>query len=497
MPSKEIKELRQAGKLAEAYSMAKAELEADNSNIWCKRNLSWVLYAQLDQLSPNLDEFIEKINEVKELELPDSEELFFDNISIVIAKAARIITNESPIEIGKIFLLFDNFKNLPLKRNSKWYSVLFKAMHKGLKETNRYLEFADWWDFKNFQNDDFQKERLPNGKEVMALAEQAYISYAKHLLPKQTQNGDVIFLKEKAEAFIPILSNIVENHPELQYPAYFNAKLLLALGNKNNMLESLLPFAKKKRNDFWVWEILAEVFPNDSEELFACYCKALTCKSPDEMLISLRQKMARLLIERKLHKEAKTEINLLLDVRKNQGYRIPDEVNNWINQEWYKSAEPSKSNFEFFKSFAPLAESILFSDVQEETVIVEFVNEDKKILNFIASENKFGFLKFDRFISKVKIGDTLNIRFQGGSNGGAHQIYTLKKIENVEFSNQFIKDVQGIVKIPNGQSFGFLEDVFIHPTLINKLQLVNGQKYCGKAIKAFNKEKNQWTWKLF
>ena len=34
MPAKEIKEHRQAGKLAEAYAMAKAELEADLSNIW-------------------------------------------------------------------------------------------------------------------------------------------------------------------------------------------------------------------------------------------------------------------------------------------------------------------------------------------------------------------------------------------------------------------------------------------------------------------------------
>ena len=41
MPAKELKELRQAGKLAEAYAMAKAELEADLSNIWGKRNLSW------------------------------------------------------------------------------------------------------------------------------------------------------------------------------------------------------------------------------------------------------------------------------------------------------------------------------------------------------------------------------------------------------------------------------------------------------------------------
>jgi hypothetical protein len=69
--------------------MAKAELEADLSNIWGKRNLSWVLYAQLDEFASNLDAFIAKINEVKELDLPASEEMFFDNISIVIAKAAR------------------------------------------------------------------------------------------------------------------------------------------------------------------------------------------------------------------------------------------------------------------------------------------------------------------------------------------------------------------------------------------------------------------------
>ena len=180
MPAKEIKELRQAGKLEEAYAMAKAELDADLSNIWGKRNLSWVLYAQLDELASNLDAFIEKINEVKELDLPASEEMFFENISIVISKAARVITHEATLDINKMHRLFDSIKELSLKRNSKWFSVLFNAMHKGMKESNRYIEFADWWDFKNFRPEDFQKEKMPNGKEVMAIAEQAYIAYSKH-----------------------------------------------------------------------------------------------------------------------------------------------------------------------------------------------------------------------------------------------------------------------------------------------------------------------------
>ena len=496
MPAKEIKELRKAGKLEEAYVMAKAELEANLPNIWGKRNLSWVLYTQLDELASNLDAFIEKIKEVKELDLPASEEMFFENISIVISKAARVISHGATLDINKIHRLFDSIKELSLKRNSKWFSVLFNAMHKGMKESNRYIEFADWWDFKNFRPEDFQKEKMPNGKEVMAIAEQAYIAYAKHLLPKQTQHGEIIFNKDKAEAFLPVLSQIVEDYPQFQYPAYFNAKLLLALGDKDNMLETLLPFAKKKRNDFWVWEILAEAFSSDLEKVFACYCKALSCKSPDEMLVSLRQKMARLLIARKLYNEARTEIDLLVHARTEHGFKIPAEVTNWQAMDWYKTAAPSKSNLGFYKAYLPIAEALLFSDVPEETVIVEFVNADKKILNFIASETKFGFLKYDRFFSDVKVGETLKVKFQGGSNEGMHQLYTAIKVNDDIFKKQFMKELQGVVRIPTGKPFGFMDGVFIHPTLVTKYKLTNGMLFSGKAIKTYNQEKKHWGWKL-
>jgi len=496
MPAKEIKELRQAGKLEEAYVMAKAELEADLLNIWGKRNLSWVLYAQLDELAPNLDAFIAKINEVKQLDLPASEEMFFGNISIVISKAARVITHETTMDINKIHRLFDSIKELSLKRNSKWFSVLFSAMHKGMKESDRYIEFANWWDFKNFMPEDYLKNTLPNGKDVMAIAEQAYIAYAKHLLPKQTQHGEIIFNKDKAEAFLPVLSQIVEDYPQFQYPAYFNAKLLLALGDKDNMLESLLPFAKKKRNDFWVWEILAEAFSSDPEKVFACYCKALSCKSPEEMLVSLRQKMAHLLISKQYFNEAKTEIGKLVLARTEKGYKIPNEVTVWQSQDWYKKAESQKSNINFYKQFTVFADAILFSDTPEELIIVEFVNADKKMLNFIASETKYGYLKYDRFLSELKIGDILKVRFQGGSKEGMYQLYTAIKIKDDQFKVKYIKEVSGIVKIPVGKPFGFLGDIFIHPSIVAKLKLSDGMEFSGTAIKTYNQEKKQWGWKI-
>ena len=84
MPSKEIKELRLAGKLDEAYAMATTELTAEPDNIWTKRNLSWVLYSQMNACAEDCTNFLSKIKELKELALPADEVMLFENICIVI-----------------------------------------------------------------------------------------------------------------------------------------------------------------------------------------------------------------------------------------------------------------------------------------------------------------------------------------------------------------------------------------------------------------------------
>jgi hypothetical protein len=498
MPAKEIKELRQAGNLEAALMLAKSELQSEPENVWAKRNICWVYYDYIKQHSTyeKFDLFVSWLEEIKDLELPEGEKLFFDQLSWQVGKMVFSICKNAPHDIGKIIIVFRVVQSFKFSKFSAGYSFLYKAFHKGLKDTDVFLEFADWWDFKNFLPEDFQKEKLPNGKEIMSIAEQAYISYAKNLLPKHTSNGELTFDKQKAEDFLPILSKIVEDYPHFQYPAYFNAKLLLALGNKDNMLESLLPFAKKKRNDFWVWEILAEAFSEDNDKVFACYCKALTCKSPEEMLVGLRQKMARILISRKMYNEAKTEIDILVQARINHDFKIPSEVSNWQATVWYKSATRFKSNLELYNNNLFKADSLLFSDTKEELIIVEFVNSDKKIINFINSEMKLGFLKYDRFFSKLEIGDVLNVRFQGAIKEGLNMLQTATKVTNDEFKKQFFKKMEGVAVVPTDKKFGFLEDVYIHPSIIAKYNITHGLNISGEVIKTYNQEKMKWGWKL-
>jgi hypothetical protein len=343
---------------------------------------------------------------------------------------------------------------------------------------------------------DFEKEVIQNGREIMAIAEQAHIAHAKHLLPKQTIFGDIIFNRDKAATFQLILSQLVDDYPQSQYPAYFNAKLLLALGNKDNMLDSLLPFAKKKRNDFWVWQILSEAFENEPPKVFSCLCKALSCKSPEEMLVGLRQKMAKELISKKLFNQARTEIDLLIKARIAHGYRIPTEVTEWQTEDWYQTAISSQSNSAFYKLHLLEAEAILFSDIEEEEAIVEFVNSDKKMLNFIISDTKFGFFKYDRFFSKINVGDTIKIRIQGGSNEGIYQIYTAIKSEGDSIKKKFIKEVNGVVKKSEDKNFGFINDVFVPPAIIEQKKLIDGMEFSGTAMKSYNKTKKIWSWKI-
>jgi len=524
MPANEIKELRQSGRLEEALQMAKTEYEESPENIWTKRNLSWVYYEYLkvNSNTEHFEEFVNWLTQLVDLGLPEDEKMLVDSLSFQIGKLQFGLAKVEPIPVQKIHQVLGLTQNFHFTKPSDGYSFLLKAFHKGLKDSKYYLEFIDWWGLENLSSQDYQKEKLPNGKEIMALAEQVYIAYAKHLLPREElitiENLELVvqekrdsaktfvdkgitvrarvFNKEMAESFILKLEILTEKFPNYQYPPYFQAKLLSALGDNENVLSALIPFARKKQNDFWVWDVLAEAVEAEPEKAFSCLCRSLACNSPEEMLVGVRQKMADALIHRKLFNEAKTEIESILKVKEANAHRIPNVITQWVSQPYYAEAQDLKSNKSFYKEHSQLAEEILFTDTPEELVFVEFVNSDKSMLNFITSEQQFGFFKYDRFIKKVSPGDVLSVRFSGGAKGGRYNVLTCKKMTDQAFKSQFQKETEGLVRIREGSSFGFIEDAFIHPSLISKYQLSDGQNFKGQIIKTYDSKKEKWGWKL-
>ncbi|WP_027137211.1 DUF7017 domain-containing protein [Gaetbulibacter saemankumensis] len=500
MPAKEIKELRQSGRLEEALEMAQNELNKHPDNIWGKRNISWVYYEYIKKYAHEFDYdgFLENLTKLKELDLPENEVMVFDTAAWQIASVVFTLQKSEPIDYSKINQVFDLIKEFHYTKPSESYSLLYKAFHKGYQNWSRYLEFADWWNFENFRPEDYQKEEY-NGRLIMALVEQAYIAYSKILMEGEALDAfgsQRRINRFKIEEFLPKLDVIIEAHPDYQYPPYFKAKLLLTKGDDSDVLQAFLPFAIKKRNDFWVWELMSDVFPVDDERKIACLCKALSLNSQEDFLINTRQKLAEILITKGLFDEAKTEINKIINTREGNSWRVPSNIIQWTDQPWYDTANIKSTNFEYYNRFISKAEELLYQDVDEDEVVVEFVNKDKKILNFIQDKNFYGFFGYKTLKIKPKIGDVLKIRFQNKVNRGMCKVYSAKELNIGDQSESLVlKTVSGKINIPEGKTFGFLENVFIAPDFIKNQNISDGEDITCKAILSFNKRKNEWGWR--
>jgi hypothetical protein len=498
MSFKAINELRQAGKLDEALQMANQALEAAPDNIWNKRAVAWVYYSFLKKYAQpeSFEAFKQNLVEIKNLQLPEDEKMLFDSCAWQIGILVFALKKTKTIDNGKINEIFEIIRDFHFTKPSEAYSYLFKAFHKGYQSWSNYLNFADWWHFDNFQTEDYIEEVF-NDVKMLSIAEQAYIAYAKKLLegtPLDAFGQKRLIDHEKIQSFLPKLDDFIEKHPKYQYPPYFKAKLLLAIGDNNNNLSVLLPFAKQKRRVFWMWQLLADIFPEDKALQFACYCKALCLNTPEGYLVQVRQTFAKMLIERGMYVEAKTEIQKVVDTRKAQNWGLPKQLTEWSAQSWYLSANAKKDNLDLYAKYTDQADELLFQDIPEELIAVEFVNQDKGILHFVKDKHRHGSFNYSNFISKPQIGDILKVRFHGAPQNGYFRAQTIKRAESHETCGA-IKDFEGHIKIITPHNFAFVEDVFVDAKTVQANELENGQAINGKAIISYNKKKGQWGWK--
>ncbi|EIM74588.1 hypothetical protein A3SI_15423 [Nitritalea halalkaliphila LW7] len=425
MRHQEIKALRQAGRLSEALTLAQETLANDPSSIWSKRAIAWVYFEFLKKQieSRAHEEVLQTLRQLDELQLPKEDTILFDSCAWKIGSYVMQLQNSVPVDYGKLSAIWKGVYNFPFSKPSAAYTFLYRSFHKGRENWVDFLDFADWWDLRHFLPEDF----LPStyqGRTIMALAEQAYIAYAKKLLAGEAAHK-LQLIKQvntvRVNSFLPKLDALIEEHPEYVYPPYFKARLLLTVGSGEEGLAAFLPFAKQKRRDFWVWDLLAALYPGDQDKQLACYCQALSLPTQDEFLIKVRENLTRILVARGLYNEAKTEISKMLATRERAAWKSSTLLTKWMAEPWYEKATGSSSNATFYRQYAEQAEELLFQDMPEELVVVEFVNANKQILNFVGDQENFGFFRYAGLVKKPKIGDVLRVRFAEKTEGGFHK----------------------------------------------------------------------------
>lgn len=478
----EINTLRKNGELEKASKVASIALQVTPDDIWIKRAMCWVLY---DKCKAEAD-ITHIITQVAALKMNYKEEgMFFDKMAWVIAK------NISAQKTYTAYIdnVFEALKPLTFDASSG-YSYLFKAFHKHRGEWSRYIEFCDWWNFDYFLPEDYEKYKLPNGQEVMSLVEQAYIGYAKSLLAGNDNS--------RIEAFIPELQRVYQTHPKYEYPPYFIAKLFQKIGDNPSAFNSLLPFVRKRSTDYWVWQILGDVSGNE-EVRFSFYSKALTCRAKREMLIVLKENYAQMLCNKQLYDEAKTEIDQVLQIRREQDWSISDKLQGFIQQEWYKQARSLGNNQEFYYQNLELAEKTIYSDLQELSILVTQIN--KNIINFISSERESGAFSLPRSMKQpLKVGQTYDIKVLEMDAKHFCKIAFIHPCKNKQTWIGKIIDFEGRVNIAGGdRKFGIVNDdkraIFLNHHLVSKLTA--NDKVKGKAVAAIDKKQKRDGWQAF
>ena len=502
MPGIEIKRLRQEGNLDEALKMAKEEFEVAPTDEWAKRNLAWVYdsYCKKYAEEGNYQAFDEIVCALIDLGVNESEAMLINSMGWRFRSMLAFVDKiEDENERGHVLdRLFELIQHFNFAKPSETYSVLFKAFLKYKDVWPAFKRYCEWWNFDNFRQEDYVCEVLPTGKkESFSLVERAYMAYSKSLLKEDPKD------LEKIKAFVPKLETLSENHPEMDYPGYFAGKLMLALNEKGeDIVATIRPFLRKKKNEFWAWQLLAEAVEEEDKDLYlACLLRAVQCKTKGDFLVNIRLRLVRELAQRQAYYHAAQQFIKYCKTKlaNNSNWRPSGETQFYYEQKWYKERETYKQE-PLPIDYMALTNNILFGDIPEQKCVVSFVNSDKQMINVVYGKEKEGFFKYESSL-QPSIGMVLSIRVQNVSQDGFMKILSAKEFSDEAYVDlDYYKTIEGMViynERKNMYSFKAGDIVCFMPSqYIERYSLEKGQSVEATILYSYNKKKDKWMWKI-
>lgn len=483
---REITTMCKAGQIHEAYELAKADLEQSPTNPWVHREMAWALYylMKVDADNNNFQSLIIHLDELKALDLLSvpADNMLYDNILFKIAGYVKHYIAPSDVDSpAKLSTLFNKIKGYTFEP-SKGYSFLLQSVIKCGNWTEM-ADFIDWWNLDKLTQEDYTPYKLENGRQIMSVAEQAFIAMSKALLLLNDLG--------RTQEFLPKLNDLMNAHPELTYPGYFYGKLLLSLGRtQEEALKVIVPFVRKKSTEFWVWQLLSDVFINDPDKQLACLLRAVNCRTPEKFLGKVRIKLATLYIQKNMFDYAKFQINKVTQCYLEQGWRIPYEIDYWIHQPWINSTSFNQENPIDYQS---ITNAILYESAEEAIAIVTFVDQRSQKTHMVYGHEK-------RMVQKLKFkvapGTILKINYIMEGNDRPEILNAVRTYLHLNLT--YAKIVEGTIKKRTEWNYAFLysdtKKCFIPPLVVSKYDITDGQSVKGLIVYDFDKNKSAWNW---
>lgn len=283
------------------------------------------------------------------------------------------------------FDLFDRLKALP--KPSLVYSQLMRVFAKGIKlagkevpwsVANKYISFVEAWGLNNFSQDDF-KPFVPKDKP-----DQSYPSLVENVTSvlyrcAVATSRDGRALVNDNPWVVEFVGKAVERFPAQQWYPYYYGKLLVELGRHEEARKYIIKTAQRKLGEFWVWQMLAETYPDNIDRQLMCLCRAVQCHVQDAVyLITVRSMLGKVFHAKGMDAEALLEFGIVDRLRADKGWRAVSHGEDFAT--WSKNVVPAKDNKELYKKWGDLADEIVLESLPNEDAVVtaRFVDRERK-----------------------------------------------------------------------------------------------------------------------
>ncbi len=483
---KEITTMCKAGQIQDAYDIAKSDIEQNPNDIWIQREMGWALYYLIRKDSENgqYDQLLAHIDELQSLDQLNlsNDVMIFENVifwvGYFVKRHLMPTSIDTPARLSTLFAKFRGYTFMP----SKGYSLLLESFIK-CDAWQEMLDFFEWWNLNNLRPEDYLPVEIAKGRSIMSVAERAYIAKSKALIRK----NDLGMIEE----FLPEMDELMNNHPKMTYPGYFYGKLLLTLGTtQEDALRVIVPFARKKASEFWVWQLLSDVFTNDQEKQLACLLRAVHCNTQENFLGKVRIKLADLFIHRNELPQAKFQIDKVTQCYLSQGWHLPNEIDYWIHQPWINNIVASDKSLIDYQS---ISDSILLNGTEESIAVVTYYDQNSKRATLVYGYEKQIKEKI-RFM--VGPGVVLKINYIIEADGRMRVLQTGKTPFPTDLN--YAKVVQGTIKKRDEWLFAFMhygdQKAFVSPQIVNKYHIKDGESVKCLIVYDFDKKKEKWNW---
>lgn len=407
--SKEVTELRKGGQLDAAFALSVERIAVSEADDYDRAAYAWCLIALVKQHAADgkQQKLSEYLDQLRRFEVPVSDEMLAGHrekaLSLVdpdrrAIESARNLSKQGKYEdASRIYADLDANGKLSPEDRKAWGWELFRLIKGELegsqddklsppvvqrvkRNLNTYLKlviggpdllhslmlrqalrltkgkqlkllpFLRLWNPDQFNDEDFDRQLGKDGKTYPSLVEQV-IQTASAEAAQSDRVDDCQFI-------LPHVQAAMKRFPDNIWLKFNLTKLLRSMGRIDESLKLAVEFAREKASEYWAWELIGDLVPNDIDLRRSCYAKALSCSQDDNFVGKVRLKFAALL-EESYPAEAQFEAERMIAHRARAGYAIPREAQSLVER--LSAVTPNTTDRAFYGSLSDAAEALLFS----------------------------------------------------------------------------------------------------------------------------------------